>query len=74
MQEADNLPIYNSRIIKTYIEYLLLQYPRVAPDALLDHAGMSREEVEDPAHWFSQSQVSEAPWGSSMPRLRASKP
>jgi len=57
MQEAENLPIYNSRIIKTYIEYLTLQYPHVAPDPLLDFAGMSREEVEDPAHWFTQSQV-----------------
>jgi len=57
MQEADTLPIYNSRIIKTYVEYLTLQYPHVAPDALLDFAGMSREEVEDPAHWFTQSQV-----------------
>jgi len=57
MQEADTLPIYNSRIIKTYMEYLTLQYPHVAPDALLDFAGMSREEVEDPAHWFTQSQV-----------------
>jgi PAS domain S-box-containing protein len=57
MQEADTLPIYNSRIIKTYLEYLALQYPHVAPDALLDFAGMSREEVEDPAHWFTQSQV-----------------
>lgn len=57
MQEAENLPIYNSRIIKTYIEYLTLQYPQVAPEALLDYAGMSREQVEDPAHWFTQSQV-----------------
>jgi hypothetical protein len=57
MQEAENLSIYNSRIIKTYIEYLVLHYPHVAADALLDFAGMSREEVEDPAHWFTQSQV-----------------
>jgi PAS domain S-box-containing protein len=57
MQEAETLPIYNSRIIKTYIEYLMLQYPQVRPDALLDFAGMTREEVEDPAHWFTQSQV-----------------
>jgi PAS domain S-box-containing protein len=56
MQAAENLPIYNSRIIKNYIEYLILQYPHVAPDPLLDFAGMSREEVEDPAHWFTQSQ------------------
>ncbi len=57
MQETDTLPIYNSRIIKTYLEYLALLYPHVAPDALLDFAGMSREEVEDPAHWFTQNQV-----------------
>jgi PAS domain S-box-containing protein len=57
MQVVENLPIYNSRIIKTYIEYLTLQYPHVAPDVLLDFAGMSREEIEDPAHWFTQSQV-----------------
>jgi PAS domain S-box-containing protein len=57
MQVVENLGIYNSRIIKTYIEYLTLQYPHVAPDALLDFAGMSREQVEDPAHWFTQSQV-----------------
>jgi hypothetical protein len=30
MEEADTLPIYNSRIIKTYMEYLSLQYPRGA--------------------------------------------
>ncbi|MCX5879850.1 MAG: PAS domain S-box protein [Deltaproteobacteria bacterium] len=57
MRETENLAIYNSRIIKTYIEYLALQYPRVAPDSLLEYAGMSREEVEDPAHWFTQNQV-----------------
>jgi PAS domain S-box-containing protein len=57
MRDADTLSIYNSRIIKTYIEYLTLHYPQVASDALLDSAGMSREEVEDPAHWFSQNQV-----------------
>jgi len=57
MQAAENLPIYNSRIIKTYMEYLTLQYPQVAPDALLDFSGMSREQVEDPAHWFTQSQI-----------------
>jgi PAS domain S-box-containing protein len=57
MQEDETLPIYNSRIIKTYIEYLTIQYPEVTPDALLDFAGMTREEVEDAAHWFTQSQV-----------------
>jgi PAS domain S-box-containing protein len=57
MRETENLAIYNSRIIKTYIEYLTIQYPHVAPDSLLEYAGMSREEVEDPAHWFTQNHV-----------------
>jgi two-component system C4-dicarboxylate transport sensor histidine kinase DctB len=57
MQGAETLPIYNSRIIRTYMEYLTIQYPEVTPDALLDSAGMTREEAEDPAHWFTQSQV-----------------
>jgi len=57
MQVAEDLRIYSSLIIKTYIEYLKLQYPQVAPDALLDFSGMSREQVEDPAHWFTQSQI-----------------
>ena len=57
MQDAEALGIYNSRIIKTYIEYITLQYPHIPPESLLDEAGMSREEVEDPAHWFTQNQV-----------------
>jgi PAS domain S-box-containing protein len=57
MRETENLAIYNSRIIKTYIEYLTIEYPHVAPDSLLEYAGMSREEVEDPAHWFTQNHV-----------------
>lgn len=57
MKDAETLGIYNSRIIKTYVEYLTLHYPHVPPESLLDYAGMSREEVEDPAHWFTQNQV-----------------
>lgn len=50
-------PIYNSRIIKIYLEYLKKIYPDIDIDELLSHAMMTRYEVEDPAHWFSQVQA-----------------
>jgi PAS domain S-box-containing protein len=53
----DNSPIYNSRIIKIYLEYLRKYYPQVDIDDVLKHAGMTKYEVEDPAHWFSQNQT-----------------
>jgi PAS domain S-box-containing protein len=53
----EHLPIYNSRVIKNYVEYLHAFYPRIDADHLLHFAGMSRQEVEDPAHWFSQHQI-----------------
>ncbi|MFQ5485165.1 MAG: hypothetical protein ACE5DO_07510, partial [Desulfobacterales bacterium] len=50
-------PIYNSRIIKIYLEYLKKIYPDIDIDELLSHAMMTRYEVEDPAHWFNQVQA-----------------
>ena len=54
---SNKLPIYNSRIIMIYLEYLSKHYPDVDIDSLLDYAKMIKPEVEDPAHWFSQHQV-----------------
>ena len=48
---------YNSRLIKSYLEYLAKHYPDVDIDSLLDYAKMAKLEVEDPAHWFNQHQV-----------------
>ncbi len=57
-EEMDNQPrLYNSRIINVYIEHLAHSYPHVDVDAVLSRAGMTRYEVEDPAHWFTQRQV-----------------
>jgi len=53
----DNSPIYNSRIIKVYLEYLGTHYPDIDIDDVLNHAKMTKYEVEDPAHWFSQNQT-----------------
>jgi PAS domain S-box-containing protein len=55
MKENDRL--YNSRLARIYLEYLRFQYPDIKADHLLAHAGMTKMEVEDPAHWFTQRQV-----------------
>ncbi len=53
----DDILLYNSRIINTYLEYLAEYYPDISIDMILEYAGMKSYEVEDFAHWFSQEQV-----------------
>jgi PAS domain S-box-containing protein len=53
----EQLPIHNSRIIKTYLEYLGIYHPDIDTDSLLACAGMTRYEAEDPGHWFTQEQI-----------------
>jgi PAS domain S-box-containing protein len=50
-------PLYNSRIIKTYLEFIETNCPDIDVNALLKHGGMTQYEVDDPAHWFTQQQV-----------------
>jgi PAS domain S-box-containing protein len=50
-------PLYSSRLIKNYVEFIGKHHPDVSVDAVLDYAGMTRYEVEDPAHWFNQVQI-----------------
>ncbi|MBW2156609.1 MAG: response regulator [Deltaproteobacteria bacterium] len=54
---TDSLPLYNSRITKTYLEFIKNRYPDLDIDYLLEYARMTKYEVEDPAHWFSQDQA-----------------
>ncbi|MFO7556030.1 MAG: ATP-binding protein [Desulfobacterales bacterium] len=56
-QLSDTTPLYNSRITKTYLEYIKHNYPDLDIDSILEYSGMTRYEVEDPAHWFNQRQV-----------------
>jgi len=53
----DTLPLYNSRIAKVYLEYIATAYPDAHIGPILDYAGMTKLELEDPAHWFSQDQM-----------------
>jgi len=54
---TDSSPLYNSRIIKTFLEYLRKSYPDLDIDSIIEYAEVTKYEVEDPAHWFSQSQT-----------------
>jgi len=53
----DKSPVYNSMIARTYVEYLGKNYPDIDPGPILEYAGMSRHEIEDPGYWYSQHQV-----------------
>ncbi len=50
-------PLYSSRITLNYLEYIKKYYPDIDLDSVLDYAGMTRYEVEDEGHWFSQDQT-----------------
>ncbi len=53
----EQLLVHNSRNIKTYLEYLSRYHPDIDTNSLLEYAGMTRYEVEDPGHWFTQHQI-----------------
>jgi len=50
-------PLYNSRIINTYIKLIKKKYSYINIDKLLSYAGMEPYQVADEGHWFTQNQV-----------------
>lgn len=50
-------PLYNSRIIKNYFEYVKKNYPEVDIERILKGADIATYQLEDQGHWFSQRQV-----------------
>jgi two-component system, NtrC family, C4-dicarboxylate transport sensor histidine kinase DctB len=50
-------PLYNSRIINSFMLLIKQKYPYVDVTELLEYAGMKEYEVADQAHWFRQDQV-----------------
>ena len=50
-------PLYNSRLIKNYVEYLEKFHPNVNIDSILNRSGITNYELEDQGHWFTQRQV-----------------
>ena len=54
---ADNQPLYNSRIISTFIKLIKRKYSFVNINELLSCAKMEPHQVEDEGHWFTQEQI-----------------
>jgi len=50
-------PLYNSRIIDTYIKLIKRKYTYVNISELLTYAEMQPYEVADQGHWFTQDQI-----------------
>ncbi|MBN1102178.1 MAG: GAF domain-containing protein [Deltaproteobacteria bacterium] len=50
-------PLYNTRVIRNYVEYVRKFHPLVDLDSILAHAWITTYELEDQGHWFSQWQV-----------------
>jgi PAS domain S-box-containing protein len=53
----DDIPLYNTRIIKSYTEYINKFHPEVDIAPMLDHAGITTYQLEDGGHWLAQKQV-----------------
>jgi PAS domain S-box-containing protein len=49
--------LYNSRLVKNYLEYLQQAYSDLDTDELLAYSRIPRSEVEDPGHWLTQDQI-----------------
>jgi len=50
-------PLYNSRILKNYVEYVEKYHPDVDIDTILNYSGITNYELEDQGHWFTQQQT-----------------
>jgi len=50
-------PLYSNRITRNYLDYLSRHHPDCEIDDILLRSGMTRYEVADPAHWFTQGQM-----------------
>ena len=57
LSNIDNRPLYNSRIISTYIMLIKKNYSYVNIGELLSYAKMEPYQIEDEGHWFTQEQV-----------------
>ena len=50
-------PLYNSRLIKNYVEYTQKHYPNIDINSVLSYAGIATYELEDQGYWVTHQQV-----------------
>jgi signal transduction histidine kinase len=56
-QATSAVPLYNSRILASYLTLLRKKYRHIDVHEVLRHAGVKECEVADHGHWFTQRQV-----------------
>ncbi|MCX5827804.1 MAG: PAS domain S-box protein [Deltaproteobacteria bacterium] len=54
---TDDTPLYNSRILKSYVEYLKRYLPDIDIAPLLNYADIETYQLDDEGHWLTQRQV-----------------
>ena len=52
----DDTPLYNSRIIKSFVEYLNRYLPEIDIAPILKYANIEAYQLEDEGHWLTQRQ------------------
>ena len=57
VEHTSETPLYNSRVVLSFLRLLARSYPHIDQAALLDHAGMTVAEVNDPGKWFNQKEI-----------------
>jgi len=50
-------PLYNSRILSSYLMLIKSQYSYINIEELLTYAGIETYQVDDEGHWFTQDQM-----------------
>ena len=50
-------PLYNSRILSSYLMLIKSQYSYINIEELLEYAGIESYQVDDEGHWFTQDQM-----------------
>jgi len=57
MPANDSPQLYNSRILKIFLEFLKNDYPQIDPKAVLKNSSIEPYTINDPAHWMTQEEV-----------------
>jgi PAS domain S-box-containing protein len=52
-----DIPLYSSRIIKGFDEYIRKYHPELDMAPILDYSGITTYQMEDEGHWLTQTQV-----------------
>jgi PAS domain S-box-containing protein len=53
----EDIPLYNTRIINSFAEYIREYHPQVDMIPIWNYAGITTYQLEDEGHWLTQKQV-----------------